>query len=180
MYAQGSQIDIAVPMTDKLITQKEYAATDNYEDDPNNEALKAAIENDAVKSTTYKGTKIFVDTVTESGLSAKDYNYEGGLIDTFEKYQRIMQRAAADVPDGLNKLYFATELTQYDLDKGMRAHEYEDVTVNRRQGEIRDLKRLPNVIRTERVYRALPDREDFDDLNEQTLDERLPEALRKA
>ena len=43
MYAQGSQIDIAVPMTDKLITQKEYAATDNYEDDPNNEALKAAI-----------------------------------------------------------------------------------------------------------------------------------------
>ena len=178
MYAAGAQIDIAVPMTDKLVAQKEYAATSNYDDDPNNEALKAAIESDQVKSTSYKGTKIFVDTVTESGLSAKDYNYEGGLIDTFEKYQRIMQRAAADVPDGLNRLYFATELTQYDLDRGMRNHEYEDVTVNRRKGELRDLKRLPNVIRTERVYRALPDREDFEDLNEQTLDERLPQALR--
>ena len=42
---------------------------------------------------------------------------------------------------------------------------------------IKDLKRVKGVLRTENLERDLPDREDYDDLKWQTLDDRLPDAF---
>ncbi len=179
MYPQGQEIDIAVPITHKEIERKLYAATTTYEDDPANLPLNEALAQPEIAKTERFQTKVFVDSVTESGLSPKDYNTEGGAVDTYEKYNRIMQRAAEDVPDGLKRLYFATELTMDDIRKGMAQAPYTDVTHKFKQNEIKDLKRLPNVLRTERQLRALPDKEDLEDLRWQTLDERMAEGLRE-
>ncbi len=178
MYPQGEQIDIAIPMTHKEIKQKLYSASTTYEEDPANEPLNEALARPEITSIPRFSDKVFVDSVTASGLSPKDYNTEGVEVNDYEHYKRIMQRAADDMPDGLDRLYFQTNLTMEDIRKGMAQAPYTDVTHQYQQNEVKDLKRLPNVIRTERVGRALPDREDMEDLRWRTLDERMGEGLR--
>ena len=181
-YAQGSQIDIAVPKTMKARENIAWPSSDPKLDQSN--AISDAVYGlPELQNAEQEGKFIEIDTATEYGKTPIDYNYEGGEIDTYEKFQLIIQRAANDKPRkkgdsrGLRHLRFKTTLRPRDLRAGMKKHQYEEFRFDNPTNEINDLKRVKGVLRTERLERALPDREDFDDLQWKTLDDRLSEPF---
>ena len=181
-YAQGSQIDIAVPKTMKSQENISWPSSDPTLD-PSNGISDSVYGLPQFQNAPAEGEFIEIDTATEYGNTPIDYNYENEEIDTYEKFQRIIQRAANDKPKkkgdsrGLRCLRFKTALRPRDLRAGMKKHQYEEVRFENPINEINDLKRTKGILRTENLERSLPDREDFEDLQWKTLDKRLPDPL---
>ena len=202
-YPQGLQIDIGIPRTGKNQDDVGWAGSDRANDRSNDigDAVYSLpqFQNDPAES-----ELIVVDTASLYGRTPRDYNYEGGEIDTVEKFNLIMERAANDRPKkntaikssvevkgtkvvqkdsggeasiGLESLRFTTQLRKSDLRKALNQHQYDEVRFKNPVNPIKDLKRVKGVLRTENLERDLPDREDYDDLKWQTLDDRLPDAF---
>lgn len=202
-YPQGLQIDIAIPRTGKNNDDVGWPSSDRATD-RSNDIGDSVYSLPQFQNDPRESELIEVDTASEYGRTPRDYNYEGGEIDTVEKFNLIMSRAAADRPKkqkaiksevvikgtkavqkdrggeasiGLESLRFTTQLRKSDLRKALNQHQYDEVRFNNPVNPIKDLKRVKGVLRTENLERDLPDREDYDDLKWQTLDERLPDAF---
>lgn len=181
-YAQGVAIDIAIPQTMKTRDNVAWPSSERGAD-PANELGDAVYGLKEFQNSSNEGKTIEIDTATEFNRKPIDYNYEGGAIDTYEKFQKILQRAANDRPKskgdsvGLESLRFKTSLRPKDIRSALNKSQYEEVRFDNPTNEVKDLKRTKGVLRTERLERALPDREDLEDLQWKTLDSRLPDAF---
>ncbi len=202
-YAQGTQIDIAIPDIGKDQDSTAWVSSDRSFD-RSNDIGDAVYSLPQFQNDPQESELVEVDTATLYGRTPRDYNYEGGEIDTVEKFNRILARAAADRPKkqkavksevvvegttakqkdtggeasvGLESLRFRTQLRKSDIRKAMNQHQYDEVRFRNPVNPINDLKRVKGVLRTEQLERDLPDREDLEDLQWQTLDDRLPDAF---
>jgi len=204
-YPQGMDLDIGISNVGKDVDDQAWPSSDRAFD-RSNDIGDAVYSLPQFQNHPNESELIEIDTATQYGRQPRDYNYEGGVIDTFEKFQTILQRAAADRPKkqkavksevvvkgtqvvqkdtggeasiGLESLRFKTTLRASDLRSGMNKHQYEEIRFNNPINPINDVKRVKGVLRTERQERDLPDREDYEDLNWQTLDDRLPGAFKQ-
>jgi len=180
-YAQGTKIDIAIPDTMKTRDNIAWPASERSKD-PANELADSVY---GLKEFQNSPSEVLVevDTATQFNRTPIDYNFEGGEIDTYEKFKTIIQRASEDRPKkkgdsvGLESLRFKTSLLPRDLRQGMNKHQYEEVRFSNPTNEVKELKRIKGVLRTERLERGKPDREDYEDLQWKSLDPRLGEAF---